>query len=87
MSDSQFVHSHTRGPAERALLGALEPWTNEQGHRDLQAADYMLRAYARELADRIRDHDYDPGEVGPIHLAYQDAADLIDPDKTELRFE
>lgn len=42
-------------------------------------ADLVLERHAAELAEKIRDHDYDPGEVGPIHLTYQDAADLIDP--------
>ena len=40
----------------------------------------LIRVLAHELAEQIRDHDYDPGEVGPVHLAYQDAANLIDPE-------
>lgn len=87
MSNLPFLHSHVRGPAERVLLGALESWAAEYEHPNLRAADNLIRAYAKELAERIRNHDYDPGEVGPVHLAYQDAADLIDPDTTELRFE
>lgn len=48
---------------------------------DLEDAKAKIRAEVlREAAKRIRDHDYDPGEVGPVHLAYQDAADLIDPE-------
>lgn len=70
-----FLHTHTRGPAERALLGALEPWTDEQRHSDLRAADDLIRAYAHELAVRIRES------------GMNEAADLIDPETTELVFE
>lgn len=44
-----------------------------------ELADTILSMYARELAEKIRKHDYDLGEVGAVHLAYRDAADLIDP--------
>jgi len=43
------------------------------------AARDLMNDYAHELATRIRDHDYDPGEIGPVHVAFQDAADVIDP--------
>ncbi|WP_159040030.1 MULTISPECIES: hypothetical protein [unclassified Streptomyces] len=45
----------------------------------VDAARDLMNDYAHELASRIRDHDYDPGEIGPVHVAFQDAADVIDP--------
>ncbi|MEU8840257.1 hypothetical protein AB0D97_14150 [Streptomyces roseus] len=43
-------------------------------------AERFLTQHAHELAEKIRDYDYDPGEVGPVHLAFVAAADLIDPE-------
>jgi hypothetical protein len=45
-------------------------------------AEYILARHAHELAEKIRSHDYDPGEVAPVHLAFVTAADLIDPEVT-----
>jgi hypothetical protein len=41
----------------------------------------LLDIHAHELAQQIREHNYDPGEVGPVHLAFETAADLIDPEE------
>lgn len=65
--------SEPRGAAYEDLLAAVA-----RGH-SINEARKLIADFAHELAERIRDHDYDPGEVGPVHLAYQDAADLIDP--------
>ncbi|MET9959307.1 hypothetical protein ABZ128_09495 [Streptomyces sp. NPDC006326] len=43
-------------------------------------AERFLTQHAHELAVRIRVYDYDPGEVGPVHLAFVAAANLIDPE-------
>ncbi|GAB2717981.1 hypothetical protein [Streptomyces bullii] len=66
--------SEPRGTAYEDLLAAV------RHGRSSSEARKLVADFAHELAERIRDHDYDPGEVGPIHLAYQDAADLIDPE-------
>lgn len=65
--------SELRGAAYEDLLAAVT-----RGHSANEARKLIVD-FAHELAERIRDHDYDPGEVGPVHLAYQGAADLIDP--------
>ncbi|MFG3127309.1 hypothetical protein ACGFZU_06365 [Streptomyces tendae] len=62
------------GAAYEDLLAAVTPG------RSANEARKLIADFAHELAELIRDHDYDPGEVGPIHLAYQQAADLIDPE-------
>lgn len=55
-------------------------WTAVNAPARTEAAAATL-AFAHQLAEQIRNHDYDPGEVGPVHLTYQDAADLIDPEE------
>ena len=74
MTDSLAAQYRERTSRELGLAG---------NHYDAIQAhlDQYEKAIARELAQKIRDHDYDPGEVGPLHLAYLAAADLIDPDK------
>ena len=39
-----------------------------------------LNEHAHELEEKIRGLDYDPGEVGPLHLSYLASADMIDPE-------
>lgn len=65
--------SEPRGAAYEDLLAAV------RHGRSASEARKLIADFAHELAERIRDHDYDPGEVGPVHLAFQNAADLIDP--------
>lgn len=64
-------------------MTARDDLLREMTHNHLYMTDEragdLIAAYAHELAERIRAHDYDPGEVGPVHLAFQDAAALIDP--------
>lgn len=66
--------SEAHGAAHEQLLAAVTHGRSPSEARKLVAD------FAHELAERIREHNYDPGEVGPVHLAYQDAADLIDPE-------
>jgi hypothetical protein len=66
--------SEPRGAAYEDLLAAVSHG------RSTSEARKLVADFAHAQAERIRDHDYDPGEVGPIHLAHQDAADLIDPE-------
>jgi hypothetical protein len=66
--------SEPHAAAYEDLLAAVTPG------RSVAEARKLIADFAHELAEQIRDHDYDPGEVGPVHLAYQDAADLIDPE-------
>jgi hypothetical protein len=44
-----------------------------------QFADLVLNQHAHQLAETIRNRDYDPGAVEPVHLTVQADADLIDP--------
>ncbi|MFD3952200.1 hypothetical protein ACFWRC_19515 [Streptomyces albidoflavus] len=53
-------------------------WRNEPSDGD--DLDRLIDNFAHELAEKIRNHSYDPGEVGPVHVTYQLAADLIDPE-------
>lgn len=39
----------------------------------------IWNAIAHELAEQIRNRDYDPGAVEPVHLTVQADADRIDP--------
>ncbi|MFF5703378.1 hypothetical protein ACFY7H_12855 [Streptomyces sp. NPDC012794] len=56
----------------------LWAWLLRHG-ADPEKATELMNGYAHELAERIREHEYDAGEVGPVHLAFQAAADVIDP--------
>ncbi|MFJ7269408.1 hypothetical protein ACIQV3_22650 [Streptomyces sp. NPDC099050] len=64
-------------------MTARDDLLREMTHNHLymtdERAEELVAAYAHELAEQIRAHDYDPGEVGPVHLAFQEAAELIDP--------
>ncbi|MEO3974390.1 hypothetical protein [Streptomyces sp. CAU 1734] len=61
----------------------LRCWAYSAGYIESELDDVVNKVYgliAHELAERIRAHDYDPGKVGPVHLAFEAAADLIDPE-------
>lgn len=46
-------------------------------HADRQI---VFDTIAHELAEVIRNRDYDPGAVEPVHLTIQADADLIEPE-------
>lgn len=62
---------------ERNLHGALNAL---DGNLRMSERHKLLKRYAHELAEKIRNRDYDPGEVQPVHITVQDDADLIDPE-------
>lgn len=45
-----------------------------------QFADLVLNQHAHQLAEQLRNRDYDPGAVEPVHLTVQADADSIDPE-------
>lgn len=64
-------------PRERLLAAIDRTWARgELGATPEQLVD----AFAHQLAEQLRNRDYDPGAVEPVHLTVQADADLIDPE-------
>ena len=63
-------------PRERLLAAIDRTWA--RGVLGV-TPEQLVDGYAHQLAEQIRNRDYDPGAVEPVHLTVQDDADLIDP--------
>lgn len=66
--------------ARERLLDAMRNCTCFCGANSCHNAEDYVDAYAHQLAETIRNRDYDPGAVEPVHLTVQTDADLIDPE-------
>jgi hypothetical protein len=66
--------------ARQRLLDAMRNRTCFCGADSCHNAEDYVDDYAHQLAETIRNRDYDPGAVEPVHLTVQADADLIDPE-------